>query len=154
MSANSRPSDRVRRCSAGATTDPAGRSPLEVGPASGPHPPIIAGEQPEGEPVSEGEFPEDMPPAATRVKAPRTRRLVRKPDEPTPPLTGEQRLLLLDTWRRSGLPAGDFGAPVGISKHTLYSWKKKFEMEGPAGLAARPAEPGDRRQPSFHFNDN
>jgi hypothetical protein len=35
--------------------------------------------------------------------------------------TPQQRLLLLDTWNRSGLPAGDFGALVGVSKHTLYS---------------------------------
>ena len=54
------------------------------------------------------------------------------------PLTPEQRLLILDTWRRSGLPAGDFGALVGLSKHTLYAWKKKFEEEGPGGLVDRP----------------
>jgi transposase InsO family protein len=54
------------------------------------------------------------------------------------PLTAEQRLLLLDTWRRSGLPAGDFGPLVGISKHTLYAWKKRFEAEGPAGLEDKP----------------
>jgi len=53
-------------------------------------------------------------------------------------LTAQQRLLLLDTWQRSGLPAGDFAALVGISKHTLYSWKKKFEEEGPGGLVDRP----------------
>ena len=46
--------------------------------------------------------------------------------------------MLLDTWRRSGLPAGDFAALVGISKHTLYAWKHKFETEGPAGLEDRP----------------
>jgi hypothetical protein len=50
------------------------------------------------------------------------------------PLTATQRLLLLDSWRRSGLPAGDFAPLVGISKHTLYAWKKRFEAEGPAGL--------------------
>jgi transposase InsO family protein len=44
----------------------------------------------------------------------------------------------LDTWRRSGLPAGDFAALVGLSKHTLYAWKRKFEAEGPAGLEDRP----------------
>jgi transposase InsO family protein len=44
----------------------------------------------------------------------------------------------LDTWRRSGLPAGDFGALVGVSKHTLYGWKKRFDQEGPAGLMDRP----------------
>jgi transposase InsO family protein len=53
-------------------------------------------------------------------------------------LTGAQRLLLLDTWRRSGLPAGDFAPLVGISKHTLYAWKHKFETEGPAGLEEKP----------------
>jgi hypothetical protein len=47
-------------------------------------------------------------------------------------------LLLLDTWRRSGLPAGDFAPLVGISKHTLYAWKHKFETEGPAGLEEKP----------------
>jgi hypothetical protein len=31
-------------------------------------------------------------------------------------------------------PAGDFAPLVGISKHTLYAWKKRFEAEGPAGL--------------------
>src|SRR5262245_62118360 len=53
-------------------------------------------------------------------------------------LTGAQRLLLLDTWRRSGLPAGDFAPLVGVSKHTLYAWKHKFETEGPAGLEEKP----------------
>jgi len=54
------------------------------------------------------------------------------------PLTPAQRLLLLDTWQRSGLPAGDFAAMVGLSKHTLYAWKKKFAEQGPAGLAEQP----------------
>jgi transposase InsO family protein len=57
-------------------------------------------------------------------------------------LTPSQRLLILDTWRRSGLPAGDFASLVGMSKHTLYSWKKKFVQEGPAGLMVHPK--GDR----------
>jgi transposase InsO family protein len=52
--------------------------------------------------------------------------------------TPQQRLLLLDTWTRSGLPAGDFGALVGVSKHTLYSWKKRFDESGPAGLEDAP----------------
>jgi transposase InsO family protein len=56
----------------------------------------------------------------------------------TESLTGSQRLLLLDTWRRSGLPASDFAPLVGISKHTLYAWKHKFETEGPAGLEEKP----------------
>ena len=66
------------------------------------------------------------------------RRLVKKDPSTTQPLTPHQRLLLLDTWRRSGLPAGDFAALVGISKHTLYAWKKKFERQGPAGLMDQP----------------
>jgi transposase InsO family protein len=74
---------------------------------------------------------------AGRARRQRGRRLV-KPAEPRAPLTAEQRLLLLDTWRRSGLPAGDFAALVGLSKHTLYAWKKKFDQEGPAGLLDRP----------------
>jgi transposase InsO family protein len=49
----------------------------------------------------------------------------------------EQRLLVLDAWLRSGLPAGDFGPLVGVSKHTLYAWKRRFEAAGPAGLMDR-----------------
>ena len=68
----------------------------------------------------------------------RGRRLVPK-DAPSPaPLTPQQRLLLLDTWQRSGLPAGDFAVLVGVSKHTLYSWKQRFDEHGPAGLLPQP----------------
>jgi transposase InsO family protein len=52
--------------------------------------------------------------------------------------TPEQRLLLLDTWRRSGLPALDFASLVGVSKETLYRWKQQFERLGPAGLLDQP----------------
>jgi transposase len=69
---------------------------------------------------------------------PRGKRLARKSDGSPVNLTAEQRLLLLDTWRRSGLPAGDFAALVGLSRHTLYAWKHKFEAEGPAGLEYKP----------------
>src|SRR5262249_18583651 len=68
----------------------------------------------------------------------RGRRLVKKDQAKPPVIAAEQRLLLLDTWRRSGLPAGDFAALVGLSKHTLYAWKKKFETQGPAGLMDQP----------------
>ena len=64
----------------------------------------------------------------------RGRRLVKPEQTKTPTLSAEQRLLLLDTWLRSGLPAGDFATLIGLSKHTLYAWKKKFETQGPAGL--------------------
>lgn len=68
----------------------------------------------------------------------RERLLTKKEPEPESHLKPEQRILLLDTWRRSGLPAGDFAAMVGLSKHTLYAWKKRFDDHGPAGLMERP----------------
>jgi transposase InsO family protein len=49
-------------------------------------------------------------------------------------LAPEERLLLLDVWLRSKLPAREFGALTGITSSSLYAWKKKFEAEGPAGL--------------------
>ena len=68
----------------------------------------------------------------------RGRRLVKKDQEKAQAMSAEQRLLLLDTWQRSGLPAQDFSGLVGVSKHTLYAWKKRFDAEGPAGLVDRP----------------
>lgn len=69
-----------------------------------------------------------------------------KPALATPPApdkqSGEVRLKILDTWMRSGLPAGDFAPLVNVSKHTLYSWKQRFEEEGPAGLMDRPKGSG------------
>ncbi len=55
-----------------------------------------------------------------------------------PSTDGQTRLKILDTWMRSGLPAGDFAPLVNVSKHTLYVWKQRFEAEGPAGLLERP----------------
>jgi transposase InsO family protein len=75
---------------------------------------------------------EDVPPPI-----PRTRRrgtLAPPVERPLMPLSPQQKLLLLDTWQRSGLPARDFGALVNISRHTLYAWKRRFEELGPAGL--------------------
>jgi transposase len=68
----------------------------------------------------------------------RGRRLAPKAATSASPLTAEQRLLVLDSWRRSGLPAGDVALLVGISKHTRYAWKRKFEAGGPAALVDRP----------------
>jgi transposase len=48
--------------------------------------------------------------------------------------TGEQRLLLLDAWLRSKLPARDFAPLVGVTATTLYAWRKRFEAQGPAAL--------------------
>jgi transposase InsO family protein len=62
-----------------------------------------------------------------------------RPEDAKGPTFGpEQRLLILDSWRRSGLPAGDFAPLVGLSRHTLYAWKKKFDREGPGGLVDHP----------------
>jgi len=67
----------------------------------------------------------------------RGRKLV-KPDEVRLAFSPQERLLILDTWQRSGLPAGDFAPLVGLSKHTLYLWKKRFAQQGPAGLMEQP----------------
>jgi transposase InsO family protein len=53
-------------------------------------------------------------------------------------VTAEQRLLILDTWKRSGLAAGDFAELVGVAKHTLHAWRQKFREYGPEGLMDRP----------------
>jgi len=88
-------------------------------------------------------------PARPRRVRPRPGQRLARPEAGPAPLTAEQRLLILDSWRRSGLPAGDFAPLVGVSKHTLYSWKQKFEADGPAGLADQPrrgpaGQPGAR----------
>jgi transposase InsO family protein len=92
----------------------------------------------DGEAAAGSEPAPVRPPLAGRGRSrSRGRRLV-KPDERAAPLTPEQRLLLLDTWQRSGLPAGDFAALVGVAKTTLHAWKKKFAESGPAGLMDQP----------------
>ena len=48
-----------------------------------------------------------------------------------------ERLLLLDTWMRSKLTGTEFSSLVGVSKHTLYAWKQRFEARGPEGLSDR-----------------
>ncbi len=59
-------------------------------------------------------------------------------ERPAMPLSPPQKLLLLDTWQRSGLAARDFGALVNVSRQTLYAWKRRFEELGPAGLVDQP----------------
>jgi transposase InsO family protein len=71
-----------------------------------------------------------------RKGSPRT--LTKKADIVRPAITPEQRLLLLDTWQRSGLPARDFGDLVGVTRQSLFAWKKAFDAEGPAGLMDGP----------------
>ena len=89
-------------------------------------------------PFTKEPFEEVRRPRLVGTGAGHGRRLVRPEESPQPAMTPEQRLLVLDTWRRSGLPAGDFAALCGLSKHTLYAWKKKFDQQGPAGLLDRP----------------
>jgi transposase len=66
------------------------------------------------------------------------RRLVKESERQSPAsFTPEQRLLILDVWKRSGLYATVFAPLVGITNSTLYAWKKRFEEFGPAGLMGR-----------------
>jgi transposase InsO family protein len=69
---------------------------------------------------------------------PRRGRLLRPEDAKGPAFSPEQRLLILDSWLKSGLPARDYAPLVGLSRHTLYSWKKRFDREGPGGLIDKP----------------
>ena len=96
------------------------------------------GELPKGESAGLLGSGTGAPPLSGRGVARRAGRRLVKPEEvERATLTGEQRLWILDTWKRSGLPAGDFAPLVGVSKHTLYSWKKQFTEHGPAGLMER-----------------
>jgi transposase InsO family protein len=73
-----------------------------------------------------------------RPKSRRRGTLAPAVDRPPMLLSPQQKLLVLDTWQRSGLPARDFGALVNISRHTLYAWKRRFHELGPAGLMDQP----------------
>jgi hypothetical protein len=88
-----------------------------------------------------------------RACAERTRRRGSTP--PPPPNSAlilsaraERREAGGDTWQRRGLAGGEFGAIIGISKHTLYQWKTRFDEHGPAGLMEmrRGAGKGSRRR--------
>src|SRR5450432_3284709 len=71
------------------------------------------GAEPPAPPPPSGSAP--RPPLAGRGPKPGAS-LARLPSTETH-FTPEQRLLVLDAWRRSGLPAGDFAPLVGVSKH-------------------------------------
>ena len=99
------------------------------------------------------------PPPAERPDSPRPRlpsgsrrrpRVLRPAADRPATFTPQQRLLILDAWTRSGLPAGDFAPLVGLSKHTLYAWKKRFDTLGPAGLLDQPrGAPAGSRLPEL-----
>ncbi len=141
-------SERDRRSSSEAGPEAAGRPPV---PASGngeDFAPELVKDGDEPEVTSEDKtqgwhpglyLPENIP--LEKLGRPRERRL-KKAVNHRPPLTAEQRLLILDTWKRSGLAGTDFASVVGISHLTLYNWKKKFESEGPGGLVDKPKGPG------------
>jgi transposase InsO family protein len=77
--------------------------------------------------------------AAAQMRSRRPGRQLLRPEEVRRrTFTPTQRLLALDLWIRSGLTAEDFAPLVGLSKHTLYIWKRDFKRDGPAALADKP----------------
>jgi len=160
MSAPHQPSGRPRQAAPPGTAEPAspGRRPPPAEPGTDPL--IIEDEPPDCEPnpagdeVAPAEAEQPPPSEVPRLQQPpRGKRIGRKADAPAPPLTGEQRLLLLDTWRRSRLPAGDFAPLVGLSRHTLYAWKQSRPRGRPAWLTsprAAPTQPPARRHAARH----
>jgi len=139
-------------------TVPETSSPLETYPPSGSEGIAEASLGPPGDlpaDVEPGDVPpgsdedESDPDAGVGAKRPRLcsprggagrkgRRLVKPEDEEDRHFLPEERLMLLDLWRRSALPAGDFAPLVGVSTFTLYRWRKKFDEQGPAGLMDQP----------------
>jgi hypothetical protein len=112
------------------------RSAHDPEPTTGPGPdsagspaarPAAAPQQLPPDPAPDGE------PAAGPGPAPRLagrsrhgQRLVAEPADQRPPLMPQQRLLLLDAWVRSGLPAADF-APlvVAVTSSPSQEWPKR-----------------------------
>ena len=129
-----------RRSRSGTEADASPAAPPYASAASGfvpvnPDPERVATEEPEAT-ANDWNDPGNALPPLVRSRQ-RGRRLA-LPAAKGEALQPEQRLLLLDIWQRSKLPAADFAALVGISKFTLYAWQKKFEREGPAGLMDKP----------------
>jgi transposase InsO family protein len=78
----------------------------------------------------------------------RTRQQIRQERRRRKDYTPRERLLILDAWTRTRLPAKDFGGLLGISIHTLYKWRQRFQEDGPAGLEDRKRGPrGGSRLP-------
>jgi transposase InsO family protein len=123
------------RCQTPSDLNPGSAVPLDCDPGSTASQPVADEQQPTCE--------DDLPGLAQahllgrRQPRRRGKRLVLPADQPDP-VSPQQRLLLLELWQRSALPAGDFAPLVGVSKHTLYSWKKRFDAKGPAGLLDQP----------------
>jgi transposase InsO family protein len=127
--------------------EPGGREEASTEQLTPDSPPADAGwEEPQPPPAPEEEqvWPaeeetwEDPFPSPPNLKARRRGTLAKPGEQRHPPISPQQKLLLLDIWQRSGLPAADFAALVQISRHTLYAWKHRFEQQGPAGLMEQP----------------
>lgn len=103
-----------------------------------PHPDLSL-TQPQDEEIRKPRLMANSTPAKNKVA---------KLSKPTPKVTfnPEQRMLLLDLWSRSGLPAKDFGTLVGVNVNTLYAWRKRFKKYGPEGLRddKKGSPPGSR----------
>ncbi len=138
---------RDRRSSDASASDRAGDpSPQPAGNPEAPAvDPMKALTEPPEEPGiagGEGGEEETFPDIPVRGLGRAQRRRLKKAGGVRHTLTPEQRLLILDCWKRSGLPGTDFASVVGISHLTLYTWKRKFEDDGPAGLIDKPKGPG------------
>jgi transposase len=98
------------------------------------------GRSPSGAPEAGGSGPGNIPDHLPRlggwVSGKRLKRPAGNPGKAG--INPAQKLLILDTWKRSGLAATEFGSMVGVSKESLYGWKKRFDAYGPEGLMDTP----------------
>jgi transposase InsO family protein len=60
------------------------------------------------------------------------------PTAPAVEIPPSKRVLILDTFLRSGLSSKEFAPLVGVKPATLSRWKRAFETYGPEGLMDRP----------------
>lgn len=112
-----------------------------------------------GEPAWDEDTPSDLPagddPPPPQVKkrgrksAENSRALSREIGRPVQSVTPEQKLLIIDAWKKSGLPGSDFADLVGFSYKTLYMWRRRLEQDGVEGLFGPPPgpEPGSKVPP-------
>jgi len=109
--------------------------------------------QTEADPVAPHGKDEDPAPPPKRRRRRKSvqagKAMKREGDRPTQSVTPEQKLLLIDAWRKSGLPGSDFADLVGYSYKTLYQWKRQYEKLGVEGLFGKPKgpKPGSRVPP-------
>ena len=109
-------------------------------PAAGITPQPEATPDPDAPPVTPDAHSSDapLPPRLAGRRRGNTRRRVAPDAEPARrTFTARERLLILDTWMRSKLPAKDFAALIGVNPHSLYTWRQRFLADGPAGLEDR-----------------